>query len=108
MIPYSLWTNHFFHEQISHLEIAVREYVHPYRSKPPKLTMPFEGSNTEKVLKALQSIDGWTRGSEIAELAGVKKKSLCNHFTRLKEMGYKILCRGAGNQFEYRLEPTIS
>jgi len=105
--PYFKYHFSFFKEEIAHLGIAVENYVSPsdiYRAQRNYVPLPFEKSTTGKVLKALQDATEFEYGAQIAERAKVPKKSLTNHFEKLKKLGHIIDTRRTRKGKEYRIK----
>ena len=97
----------FFKEEIAHLAMAVERYDQPSevkRTVQRYASVPFNKSPAGKVLQALQRANQWEPGANIAAMAKVAKKSLTNHFERLRGMGHTIDTRRSRKGKEYRLK----
>jgi len=106
-LPYFRYDFSFFKEEIAHLEIAVARYIPPdavNRAMRIGIPLVFEKTSTGLVLQSLKQADDWECGAQIAGRAGVAKKSLTNHFDKLRKLGHQIDVRRSRKGKEYRFK----
>jgi len=92
LMPFCPWTNHFFTEQVSHLEIAVKEYEELKALKIQIVNRPvleFKDSAAGKIHKIMKS-GKWMFAIDIAEKAKTSRKGINGQFQVLRRQGYKI------------------